>query len=456
MKKGDILTVEIKDIAFGGKGIVRYENFVIFVPSGLAGQKLEIKITQIKRRYADAIVMRILEHSKLEDSKLIEKFQLTSGAPWICLPLEVQIDFKKKQIFDLFKKFADFDLEPVFEEIIAAPQPFFYRNKMEFSFGYDEDKFVLGSKKKGQFDQVENLDKLSGIFDEEFESFLPEIREFCKKTNLLPWNPNGNEGFFRKLIVRKSFFQNCFLINLVTDSRNTEKFKIAEFVKFLNTKFSSQIAGIYWTQLKSKTDDVQNFINRKLVFGKEKITEKINDLEFEISIDSFFQPNIFSAESLYKKCIQYADVKLNDSVLDLFCGTGTIAQVLAKNYPSSQIQGVEISASAVQDAKKNAELNGLKNVDFICEDVNKFLKTFTNPDLATVVLDPPRAGLSPKSCDKILVLSPKKIIYISCNPATAARDIAILNEKYELKKLTIVDQFPHTSHIEVIMKLERK
>ncbi len=456
MKKGDILTVKIKDIAFGGKGIVRHKNFVIFVPGSLAGQKVEIKITQLKRRYADATVLKVLEHSELEDPKLIKKFQPIPGAPWLCLPIPVQTDFKKTQVFDLFKKFADIDLTPVFEGIIESPQPFFYRNKMDFSFGHDEGKFALGSKKRGKFDQVENLNKPSGIFDEEFESFLPEIRDFCEITGLPAWDPNENIGFFRKLTVRKSFFKNCFLINLVTDLRNTEKFKIDKFIQLLNKKFGKRVAGIYWTQLNPETDASQNFADRQLVFGGDKIMEKINDLEFEISIDSFFQPNIFSAELLYKKVVQYAELKLNEPALDLFCGTGTIAQVFAKNYPESQITGVEISASAVKDAKKNAKLNKLSNVEFICEDVNKFLRTFANPDLTTIILDPPRAGLSRKSCDKILTLAPKKIVYVSCNPATAARDMTILSEKYDLKKLTIIDQFPHTAHVEVVTKLDKR
>ncbi len=456
MKKGDILTCEIKDIAFGGKGIVRHENFVIFVTNALAGQKVEIKISQVKRRYADAIVLKVLERSKLEDLEIIDKFQSIPGAPWLSLPGSVQNEFKKTQVFDLFRKFADIDLTTAFEGIIEASQPFFYRNKMDFSFGYDEGKFALGSKKKGQFEQVENLDKPSGIFDEEFESFLSEIRDFCEKTGLPSWNPNGNVGFFRKLIVRKSFFQNCFLINLVTDLRSIEKFKIEEFVNFLNQKFEKRIAGIYWTQLKPETDNSQNFIDRKLVFGEEKIIEKINNLEFEVSIDSFFQPNIFSAELLYKKCIQYAKLKPEESALDLFCGTGTIAQVLAKNYPKSQVKGVEIVASAVEDAEKNAEFNNLKNVEFVCEDVNKFLRTLPTSDLSTVILDPPRAGLSGKSCVKILELAPQKIIYVSCNPATAARDVAIFKEKYNLEKLMMVDQFPHTAHIEIIMQLIRR
>jgi len=453
MKKGDILTVEIQDIAFGGKGIARQDNFVIFVPGGLAGQKVEIKIKQVKKKYADATVLKVLTHSKLEDSKLIKKFQPTPGAPWLSLPIPVQTDFKKAQVFSLFQKFADLDLTPIFEEIIESPKPFFYRNKMDFSFGYDEGKFAIGSKKRGKFDQVENLDKPSGIFDEEFESFLPEIGKFCEGTGLPPWNPNGNTGFFRKLTVRKSFLQNCFLINLVTDLRNTEKFDIKGFVEFLNKKFGKRIVGIYWTQLKPETDASQNFANRELVFGKDKIMEKINDLEFEVSIDSFFQPNIFSAELLYKKCVQYAEVKSNEPLLDLFCGTGTIAQVLAKNYPKSQITGVEISSSAVEDAQKNAKLNGLSNAEFVCEDVNKFLRTFENPGAATIILDPPRAGIAPKSCDKILALAPQKIVYVSCNPATAARDVAIFGEKYELKKIAIVDQFPHTAHVEIIMQL---
>ena len=476
MKIGEILELEIKDLAFGGKGVGRIGNFVMFVDGAIPGQRVQAKISKQKRRYAEAKLLEVLKPSPME---VETGFQSVPGAPWARIPIEKQMEFKRKQVFDLFHKFADIDLLTVLDEEILSPRTWNYRNKMEFSFGRNEaEEFALGSKKRGQFWLVENLEKASGLFDEDFESFVPEIRKFCEATDLPPYDQKTNEGFFRHLVVRKSFFQDRFLVNLVTTSKGTKKFPITKFIQLLNNKFDqracprrslpsapiggSGIAGIFWSKNDASSDTATNFSERKLVFGQEKLIEKINDLEFEISLDSFFQTNPASAEKLYKKVIQYIDPKLGESILDLYCGTGTIAQVLAKNFPKTNILGVEIAESAVKDARKNAKRNKISNVEFVCADVRKFLKekvqTLQSSNLkTTIVLDPPRAGIAPKALNRVIEFLPEKIVYVSCNPATLARDTAMLTKAgYQLKKLSIVDQFPHTSHVECVGQFMKK
>ncbi len=449
----------------------------------LPGQKVEAKITKKKKRFAEAKCMKVLQKSPLE---IETPWQEVPGAPWAKLPIEKQGEFKKKQVFELFQKFANLNLEPIFDEFIESPEIWNYRNKMEFSFGYSNEDFTidesapvpegknpkkiwnhsgfaLGSKKRGQFWLVENLEKASGIFDEEFENFLPTIREFCEKTSLQPWNPKTNSGFFRQLMVRKSFSENKFLINLTTASPTAGgNFDIKKFVELLTTEFGEKIGGIYHTISDAVSDGANAYSKRKMVHGDPTLSEKINNLEFTISIDSFFQTNIFSAEKLYNKAVEYLmqnrkESSKKEKILDLFCGTGTIAQIMAKQLPKAEIIGVEIIESAVEDANKNALLNKIPNVKFICANVTKFLKEYAWDDsIQSIILDPPRAGITPKSLQKILDFAPKQIVYISCNPATLARDTEILSEKYNLEKISIVDQFPHTSHVECVGRFVRK
>jgi 23S rRNA (uracil1939-C5)-methyltransferase len=503
MKKGEILELEIVDLAVGGRGIAKVKvpdantklekDFVVFVDGAIPGQKIRAKISKKKKRFAEAKLVEILEKSSLE---VETGFAEIPGAPWAKLPIEIQKDFKKKQVFDLFKKFVNLDLEPVFEEFVGAPEIWNYRNKMEFSFGPTDEEMVreetlesgkvvkiwehsgfgFGSKKRGQFWLVENAssEKSSGIFDEKFEKFLPEIRSFCEKisADFPVWNSRTNSGFFRQLTVRKSFFENKFLIDFVTTSANENKFPIKKFVQLLTAEFGEKIGGIFWTKNNSVSDGNQNLSDRKLVFGKTKITEKIGDLEFEISMDSFFQTNVFSAEKLYEKAVVFSEIEKDSSgelILDLFCGTGTIGQIVARKFSASTVFGVEIVHSAVVDAKKNAEKNGLKNVDFLAADVFKFLKDFgsdqfletfgkkfADKKVSTVFLDPPRGGIAKKALLKIMDFAPEKIIYVSCNPATLARDTEILSKKYTLEKISCVDQFPHTAHIESVVRFRLK
>ena len=330
----------------------------------------------------------------------------------------------------------------------------------------DEEKdnaFALGFKRRGTWWKVESLNKPSGLFDEEWEQKLINIREFLFKSNLPAWHPPKKEGFFRHIVIRKSFQSNLLLVNLVTSSVGLKKFDRSAFVSFMLKEFGERIAGIQHTVNDNVADraKIENG-DSKLLYGNAKIEEKINDLRFEISMESFFQTNPLCAELLYNRAIDYllSDAIDPDSVvLDLFCGTGTIAQLIAKRNTKFSIIGVDIVEEAIEDARRNTSINELKNVQFIALDVGKFLKE--NPHLegkiAALILDPPRAGIAPKTLQKVINLGAKVIVYISCNPSTQARDTSLLIDAgYSLENYTLVDQFPHTGHIEAIAKFIKK
>ena len=268
--------------------------------------------------------------------------------------------------------------------------------------------------------------------------------------------------FFRNLVVRKSVLNNNFLIELITSSENIKKFKPKEFCKKILNLHPNRIEGIIHTINDNISDRVDySKVNSKLLFGSNKISEKILNLNFEISMNSFFQTNPKSAEKLYSKVYKYLfeeNISKNEVILDLFCGTGTITQIIASKNPKLKVIGVDIIEDAIKNAIESTKINKIKNASYFSGDVGKFL--YKNPDLTnninSVILDPPRSGVSKKSLKKVIGLNSKKIIYVSCNPSTQSRDINFLEQNgYKMVKFSIIDQFPHTYHIETIVLLEK-
>lgn len=491
ISKNSKLEVLITNLAFGGKGIAKVKieglsdkTFTIFVDGALPGQKILAYITSRKRRYAEAKIIKIIRASPFE---IAHNFQSTPGAPWQSLPIEIQQHYKQTQVIDLFKKFADLEVTEFLETYMASPKTHFYRNKMDYSFGptcetyteqpgnrgkddvykiWEHSGFGLGSKKRGQFWLVENLEKPSGLFDPLFEVHLPAFKTLCESLEPTVYNAKTSNGFWRQLVVKKSFHEEQFLINIITNLA-PENFEIQTLVEFWHQVLPRKIKGFYWTQSADSGNAQDKYQVRELVFGTPCLIEKVCDLYFQISIDSFFQTNIFSAEKLYQQVAAY--VAQAETILELYAGTGTISQILARQNPTVQITSVEIVESAVRDAHINAALNKISNVTFICEDVNKFMRdyksqTFVNSQSkshtdsfpAVVVLDPPRAGISPKALNKIIKFAPAEIVYVSCNAATLARDSATLQKQnYSLKALSLIDQFPHTAHVECLAKFTR-
>lgn len=472
-KKGDIVELEIHDFAYGGKGIHRMETeqgrYVVFVLNAIPGQIVKAKIQKKRKKFAEGRMIEVVRRSELE---VKSPYQAISGAPYITLPIEKQREFKQDSVMDLFRKIANIeDPQSIFDEFISSPDSFHYRNKMEYSFSVirhdldtneEKDDFGLGFKRTGTWWKVENLDQDSGMFDEQLENGLNQIRIWLENTGLPAWHPPKKEGFFRHLVVRKSFSNDELLINLVTSSKGLDQFDKMAFKDHLIAILGNRLAGFIHTV----NDDVADRAKLEngpsgLVWGKEKITENILGLDFEISMQSFFQTNPKSAERLYSKVVEYAseDNELANSVImDLFCGTGTIGQIIASKTEGIKIIGVDIVASAIENAKKNTERNGISGVEWYAADVGKFLLEFPEYEgkIDTIILDPPRAGIAPKTLRKIMRLGAKRIVYVSCNPATQARDIAELTENgFNIKKFSLVDQFPHTGHIESIAVFEK-
>jgi 23S rRNA (uracil-5-)-methyltransferase RumA len=344
---------------------------------------------------------------------------------------------------------------------------------MEYSFssiehvistGEEKDEaFALGFKRRGTWWKVESLDQPSGLFDEQWEKILKDIRLFLEKSGLPAWHPPKKHGFFRHIVVRKSFDQDQLLLNLVTSSEGLKSFDVDAFSRFLQEKLGSRLAGFQHTINDNVADraKIENGTWR-LVYGDAVVVERLLNLEFEISMESFFQTNPKSAEKLYTKALDYVfeeDIPEGKVVMDLFCGTGTIGQILSTRKANAEIVGVDIVPEAIEDAKRNAKRNKISGIKFYAADVGKFLKEHPEyiGNISTIILDPPRAGIAPKTLQKTIDLGAENIVYISCNPSTQARDAdTLIRAGYQLEKISLVDQFPHTGHIESIAKFKRK
>ncbi|WP_343605934.1 23S rRNA (uracil(1939)-C(5))-methyltransferase RlmD [Fluviicola sp.] len=471
--RNQIIEVKIDDFAFGGQGIARMKSeegdFILFVENTFPGQFVRARVDKKRKRHAECKLLEVLERSPLEKSL---PFQEISGAPYLFVPIEIQQDYKKKSTLDVYRKIGRIpDPTALFDEFISSPDAFFYRNKMEYSFSCIEhvpetgeeidDAFALGFKRRGTWWKVENLNKPSGLFDEQWETILPEFRDLLKSFGLPAWHPPRKEGFFRHIVVRKSFDQDQLLLHIVTSSAGIKQFDKAQVVAFLKEKLGNRLAGV-WHTINDNIADRAKIENgtSELLFGDSVVVEKMLGLSFEISMESFFQTNPKSAERLYTKAIDYVCDYAKDGgvIMDLFCGTGTIGQLVAQRVNAGEIIGVDIVEEAIADAKRNAKRNQLEHLHFFAADVGKFLSL--HPEylnrIDTIVLDPPRAGIAPKTLQKVMALGASHLVYISCNPSTQARDTETLEQGgYKLMKLSLVDQFPHTSHIEAIAVYEK-
>lgn len=471
VRKNQDLEIRILDLAYGGTGIGKLSSpegeFAVFVENTIPGQLVKARVNKVAKRFAECRLIEVIERSTEE---LPIPYQSIPGAPYATWPVELQHAAKQRTAFELYRRIGKTPhIESIFDEFIPSPKNWHYRNKMEYSFsairydldtGDELDEFALGFKHRGTWWMVENLDRDSGLFDAQLESQLHLIRSWCEGTGLAAWHPPGHHGFFRHLVVRKSVSQDALLLNLVTSDQGLDQFDIHAFDNHCRALLGSRMAGLLHT-INRDTGDRVDPLNgsTKLISGKSIIEEEILGLRFEITMTSFFQTNPLSAALLYQKVLDYVNApgRMPGVILDLFCGTGTITQLLAK-LTREQVTGVDIVESAIADARQNALRNGVSNVRFYAADAGRFLLDHPeySGDISMIVLDPPRGGIAPKTLRKVIALDAPRIVYVSCNPATQARDTEQLAQAgYALKQISFIDQFPHTAHLEAVALYEK-
>jgi 23S rRNA (uracil1939-C5)-methyltransferase len=449
IKKKDIVELEISDLAYGGKSVAKLDGLVVLCRGGIPGDIVKAEIVKKKSNFAEARILEILKESDLRTKPICSHFGLCGGCSWQDLKYEEQLKFKTKQVKESLKHIGGFSDFPI-QETLGSDEIFYYRNKMEYAFAPDpEQRLVLGLHPKERFDQVFDL-KECFLQSEKANLIVDFVRNFAKEKKLIPYDLRERSGFLRFLAIREGKNTDMTMVNLVTN-KGEFPFK-DEFSSKLLSNFpfvKSIVRNIY-----SKLANIAVGEEEELLAGERTITEKLGKFKFEISSNSFFQTNTKQAEKLYEVVLNMADLQGNESVLDLYCGTGTISIFLSQK--AKRVTGVELVEESVKNAQRNAELNGVTNCEFICGEVKKVLAKFENdkeiPDL--VLVDPPRAGLHRHVVKSLLNMRPPQIIYVSCNPSTLARDLKILCEEfYKLEKVQPIDMFPHTYHIETVVKL---
>tara|TARA_Y100000994_G_C15701349_1_gene445200 strand:- start:1322 stop:2725 length:1404 start_codon:yes stop_codon:yes gene_type:complete len=461
LKRGSEIIISIESLAFGGKGLARYNNIVIFVKNGIPGQKLKVVIIKKSKQYLEAKILEIISESKYYIEPVCQHFKYCGGCSFQNLDYEMQIQQKTKQIKDIFERIGS-QKDYITYPLQKCNNIYEYRNKMEFTFSNRrwilkneppnvESNFALGLHIPGRYDKILDINQCH-IQNNIANKILNIVKEHSQ--HMEPYDIIKHKGFLRNLMIRHAFNTNQTMVNIVT------AFEDIDILKPMVTKLVQDVNSI--------ASIVNNITTRKAgvsigeyevnLYGEKYIQETINGLTFNISANSFFQTNTNQTEKLYSMIIEESNLKKTDIVYDLYCGTGTIGISMAKYVKF--VYGFEIVGSAVDDANINAKLNNINNIIFFKGDlqnifrVNLDIEKIEKPSI--VVIDPPRAGMHKKTISDIIAKEPKKIIYISCNPSTQARDIKELSiYNYKLKKILPLDMFPHTPHLENIAVIEK-
>lgn len=450
MKRNDIVEAVITDISFPNKGKGLVLDTPITVKNTLPGQKVLARITKKRDGALEGELREVLSPSPLETEKGCSHCDICGGCSYQHINYANENELKKNMVLKILKNAGIDDFE--FEGLVPAPSENAYRNKCEFSFGDSEKDgdLALGMRKRGSFYEVVTL-KDCNIVDNDFLKIIDGTLRFFTERGTKFYHKKRRDGELRHLVVRKAAFTGEILINLVTTSGYT--FEPSEYSKaMLELDLDGKIAGVLHT-LNDVLSDVVQSDSTAVLYGNDYFYETLLGLKFKISAFSFFQTNSRGAEKLYSVVREFAGDTSGKVVFDLYCGTGTIGQIMSEG--SKKVIGIEIVEEAVKAANDNAVLNGIENCTFIAGDVLKKVEELEDkPDL--IIVDPPRDGINPKAVLKIINFGAKEIVYVSCKPTSLARDLQIFEANgYKVKKVKCVDMFPKTVHVETVVLLSK-
>lgn len=466
-KKKEELIIEdvlIESVAAEGKAIAHVDGAVLFVEFAVPGDIVDVRIGKRKKNYMEGRIAQIKKASEYRLEPFCKHFGVCGGCKWQILPYEMQLRAKEKQVWDQFVRLGHLDI-PRIAHIIGSDKTQYYRNKLEFTFSSkrwlmkDEDPESIPENERNGlgfhvgkfFDKVLDIEHcyLQREPSNEIRNF---IRSYCREHGLEFYDIRENVGFIRNMFVRTNEAGEVMLIIcfFYEDAQKREGLMNAISEAF------PQVISLYYV-ISSKLNDSIGDQECILYRGDKVLMERMEGLHFRIGPKSFFQTNTPQAYKLYSIAREFAELSGSEIVYDLYTGTGTIAQFISSK--ASKVIGIEYVPEAIEDAKLNAKLNGITNCDFFAGDMkdiltDEFIVKHGRPDV--IVLDPPRAGIHPDVAKVILNASPKRIVYVSCNPASQARDMAVLCEKYDIRAIQPVDMFPHTHHVETVCLLCKK
>ena len=460
VKKGNEYQLKIERLAFGGHGVARIQNYVIFVKRAIPGDVVMAKIVKRKRDFAEAYVTQILKPSEYRVQPPCKYFDWCGGCTWQNMNYQDQLLFKQEIVRDSLSRLGGFKQLSVLP-VIPSENFWGYRNKMEFSFSdrrwllpqelndpQIKKDFALGLHVPGTFDKILHIDKCL-LQSETANQILQFVAAFAQKNEWPPYGIRSHQGFLRFLVIRESAFNKEIMVNIVTAQDQPKILK--PLAQSLAQNFTQVVSVI--NNVNTRLAQIAQGEKEHILYGRSFITDKIGPFIFKISANSFFQTNTKQAEILYQKTIEFAELNDQMIVWDLYAGAGTISLFLAQK--AKRVFGFEAVPSAIKDGRLNAAEHGFDNITFIEGDLQKTLPTLsTKPDV--VVTDPPRSGMHEKVIKQIKKAHPRTIVYVSCNPTTLARDLLILADQYQIEKVQPIDMFPQTYHIETVVKLRHK
>ncbi len=454
--------VLITKIAAEGKAIAKVDDLVIFVPYVVPGDVVDLQLTRKKNSYAEAKVLKIKSYSSIRQPAVCAHFGVCGGCKWQILPYEEQLKYKQQQVVDNLVRIGKVEL-PEISPILGSARTTFYRNKMEYTFSnkrwLTEEEIrsgasfsnmnVLGFHIPGMFDKVMNIDKC-WLQDDIANEIRNAIRDFCLENDYTFFDLRNQEGLMRNIMIRT---MSTGEIMVLVQFFYRDEEKLQALLQYVTNSFP-QITSLLYVINEKANDTITD--QEILIFsGRDCIYEEMEGLKFKIGPKSFYQTNSLQAYELYKIVRDFAALTGNELVYDLYTGTGTIANFVSRS--SKQVIGIEYVPEAIEDARINASLNNIENTLFFAGDMKNvltgdFIQEYGRPHV--IITDPPRAGMHDDVIDMILSAAPQRIVYVSCNPATQARDLGLLDANYKLVKVQPVDMFPYTHHVENVVLLE--
>jgi 23S rRNA (uracil1939-C5)-methyltransferase len=454
--------VRVEDYAAEGKSLARWEGKAVFVENAVPGDVVNIRLRKNRKDWAEGEAVLFHEYSPDRVEPFCSHFGVCGGCQWQMLPYEKQLVYKQKQVEEVLKRIGKIGLPPI-QPILGAAETKYYRNKIEYTFGtkryltkeeladqtISTDHDTAGYHARGFFDKLVDI-KTCFLQAEPTNELRLAVKDFVIENNWSFYDIREHSGFIRNMQVRLCTTGEL-MVNIVVGEEDDKK--IGQLMKHVSEKFTGITTLLY--TINKKWNDSLYDLEPVVYSGNGYVLEKLEEFVFKIGPKSFFQTNTKQAVQLYRMTREFAELSGNETVYDLYCGTGSIGIFLSKK--AKKIVGVEMMAEAIHDAKENAALNAISTAVFIEGDViticnDEFFAEHGKPDV--IISDPPRAGMHEKLVRKILDIAAPVVVYVSCNPATQARDLNILDEKYEVKKIQPVDMFPHTHHIENVVQLK--
>ncbi|RHW45120.1 23S rRNA (uracil(1939)-C(5))-methyltransferase RlmD [Bombilactobacillus bombi] len=443
--KNQEITLDIIDLSYEGLGVAKVDGYSLFVENALPGEQVQALITKVGRKFGFAKTLKIIKKSPDRIEQYDKKYVQTGIAPLIHLSYNKQLEFKRQQIVTDYQKLGlDISVQPT----VGADQPLAYRNKAQIPVRTIAGHATTGFFRQRSHDLIALDDYL--IQDPAIDAEINQIRDLMQQYDIKGYDENTNRGDVRNIVIRRAHFTGEMMVVLVITSK-----KIKNLALLLEAIAANSAVTSLYVNVNAKKTNVILGSRFELVAGQAYITDEILGKKFRISPQSFYQVNPRQTQKLYQLAIDAADLQGQENVVDAYCGIGTIGLSLANRAQS--VIGIESVASAVKDAQANAAINGIHNAKFIKGKTEDILNQWAQEkrSIDVLIVDPPRKGLDASLIDSIFALQPQKIIYISCNPATLARDIQLLQQHYQAQQTTPVDMFPMTKHVESVTDLEK-